>query len=193
MKKIVDLIYKVFNIIKFRRMGVCFGKKLRISGSMNLIMGRDSSIRIGDNFRLVSGNMDNSIGRNIKSCLRADDRSEIVIGDNVGMSNVSIWAKLSIEIGDNVKIGADTIVVDSDMHSLDYIHRRDPKEDVANAKKKSVSIGNDVFIGARSIICKGVNIGDRSIIGAGSVVVCNIPADEIWAGNPARFLKKLTD
>jgi acetyltransferase-like isoleucine patch superfamily enzyme len=191
MKRLIDLFYKIFNIIKFKHLGVSFGKGLRVSGSMNLIVSQNSNIKIGDNFRLVSGNMYNSIGRNIKSCLRADDQSKVIIGDNVGMSNVSIWAKLSINIGNNVKIGADTIVIDSDMHALDYMHRRNYKDDVINAQKKAIIIGDDVFIGTRSIICKGVNIGARTIIGAGSVVICDIPADEIWAGNPAKFIKKL--
>lgn len=191
MKRLINLFSMVFNIIKFKQMGVVFGKRLRVSGNMYLEVGQNSRIKIGDNFHLISGKMFNSIGRNIKSCIRADDQSEIIIGDNVGMSNVSIWAKLSIKIGDNVKIGADTIVLDSDMHSLDYMHRRNFTEDVANAKKKAIIIGDDVFIGARSIICKGVNIGDRVIIGAGSVVACSIPSDEIWAGNPARFVKRL--
>jgi acetyltransferase-like isoleucine patch superfamily enzyme len=54
-----------------------------------------------------------------------------------------------------------------------------------------IVIGDDVFIGANSIVLKGVNIGDRSIIGAGSVVSKNIPADEIWAGNPIKFIKRI--
>ena len=51
--------------------------------------------------------------------------------------------------------------------------------------------GDDCFIGARAIIMKGVTIGDRSIVGAGSVVVRNIPADVVVAGNPARDVKQL--
>ena len=53
-----------------------------------------------------------------------------------------------------------------------------------------VKIGNNVFIGAHSIIAKSVNIGDNVIIGAGSVVTKDIPSNEIWAGVPARFIKK---
>ena len=55
---------------------------------------------------------------------------------------------------------------------------------------KKVSIGNHVFIGAHSTILKGVTIGKNSIIGACSLVAKNIPANEIWAGNPAKFIKK---
>lgn len=190
MGRLIDLLYKVFNIIKFKLAGVSFGKAMRVSGSTKLILGENSTIVIGDNFQLISGRMYNSIGRNIKSCLRADDESKIVIGNGVGMSNVCIWAKASIEIGDYVKIGADTIIFDSDMHSLNYVERRDPQTDAVNAKKRPVKIGNDVFIGARSIIGKGVTIGDRAIIATGSVVICNIPSDEIWGGNPATFIKK---
>jgi acetyltransferase-like isoleucine patch superfamily enzyme len=191
MERLIDLWYKCFNILKFKCKGVVFGKKLRVSGNMNLVIEKNSKIIIGDNFNLISGRMYNSIGRNIGSCLRADDEAEISIGNNVGMSNVSIWAKIKIEIGNNVKIGADTIVADSDMHSLDYMQRRSLNEDVFNAKKKAIKIGNDVFIGTRSIICKGVQIGDRAIVGAGSVVACNIPSDEIWGGNPVKFIKKI--
>ena len=52
-------------------------------------------------------------------------------------------------------------------------------------------IEDNVFIGAHSTILKGVTIGQNSIIGACSVVTKNIPPNEIWAGNPAKFIKKL--
>ncbi len=54
-----------------------------------------------------------------------------------------------------------------------------------------VVIGDNVFIGMNTIIVNAVNIGDNAIIGAGSVVNRDIPANEIWAGNPARFIRKL--
>lgn len=55
---------------------------------------------------------------------------------------------------------------------------------------KPVSIGNGAFIGAHSIILKGVSIGEKSIVGAGSVVTKGIPDGEVWAGNPAQFIRK---
>ena len=54
-----------------------------------------------------------------------------------------------------------------------------------------VVIGDDVFVGAKCIILKGVTIGKGAIIGAGSVVTKNIPARQIWAGNPAKFIREI--
>lgn len=86
------------------------------------------------------------------------------------------------------------MINDSNSHALDYLSRRYERElvDLQNyacIKHAPVIIGNDVFIGARTIINKGVTIGDRSIIAAGSVVVKNIPNDCIAGGNPCKVIK----
>src|SRR5215218_9784941 len=57
---------------------------------------------------------------------------------------------------------------------------------------KPITIGEDVWVGGSVVICPGVNIGDRSVIGAGSVVTKNIPADVFAAGNPCRVIRPLT-
>lgn len=112
------------------------------------------------------------------------------------MSDVTLWAKERIEIGNFVTIGAGTILNDSNNHCLDYVERRNEHKkgtdwSKLNIIKKPIIIGDDVFIGTHCIICKGVSIGDRSIVAAGSVVVNSIPTDEIWGGNPARFIRKI--
>lgn len=107
------------------------------------------------------------------------------------MSNTSIHCKQEITIGDYVNIGGGCMIFDTNFHSTDWRDRKDRKLDVENKKCAPVYIGNYVFIGARSLICKGVTIGDRSIIAAGSVVVKDIPSDEVWGGNPAKFIKKI--
>ncbi|MBD8490085.1 hypothetical protein IFO69_15110 [Echinicola sp. CAU 1574] len=58
-------------------------------------------------------------------------------------------------------------------------------------KNRGINIEDGVWIGGHCIILKGVTIGERSVIGAGSVVSKNIPKNEVWAGNPAKFIKKI--
>lgn len=57
-------------------------------------------------------------------------------------------------------------------------------------KNGEVRIKKGAFIGTKTIICNAVTIGEGAIIGAGSIVTKNIPDNEVWAGNPARFIKK---
>lgn len=80
---------------------------------------------------------------------------------------------------------------DTDFHSLDYTLRRSHTLDMKGKKMAKVTVEHDVFIGAGCIILKGVTIGACSIIGAGSVVTKDIPANQIWAGNPAKFIRNL--
>jgi len=105
------------------------------------------------------------------------------------MSSTALVAAQSIEIGNGVKIGGGVCIYDTDFHSLNPCSRQNPELDRKEARSAPVKIGNHVFIGARSMILKGVHIGDNSIVGAGSVVSKDIPPNEIWAGNPARKLR----
>ena len=116
----------------------------------------------------------------------------LTIGDDSGMNGVMIYCSQKVLIGNHVKIGGGTRISDSNHHSLDYKIRR-TSEDSKQAKSSPIIIGDDVFIGANCYIGKGVTIGARSIVAAGSVVVKSIPADEIWGGNPAKFIKKITN
>lgn len=96
-----------------------------------------------------------------------------------------------IQIEDNVLIGGDCKIYDSDFHSINYRDRMQILDKHVNVKP--VLIKEGAWIGAHSIILKGVTVGRRSIVGAGSVVTRDVPDDEIWAGSPARFIKKLNE
>ncbi|MBQ7548591.1 MAG: acyltransferase [Clostridia bacterium] len=147
------------------------------------------NIHIGKNVRINSGKSYNAIGAGDVCVLKTFRKGSIVIGDNVGLSNCTLVSASRIEIGDNVKIGGGVKVYDTDFHSLDYEKRRDPATDKPVCSP--VTIGADAFIGAGSTILKGVTIGECSIIGAGSVVAKDIPAGQIWAGNPAAYIKNI--
>lgn len=116
---------------------------------------------------------------------------KIQIGNNVGISNAALVCRSGITIKDWVKIGGNVKIYDNDFHSIDYLRRREAVDESIQAEP--VVIEEDAFIGAHSIILKGVTIGKRSIIAAGSVVTKRVPDDELWGGVPAKFIKKINE
>lgn len=164
--------------------GVVFGKNLQIPGKVSWLIG--GKLKIGDNFYLSSGNGVNPIASNLSADVYVEPGAVLTIGNNVGMSSTRLWIHESARIGNNVKIGGCVLITDTDAHPMDYMTRRTSNE---GKKSAPIVIEDDVWVGAHSIILKGVTIGARSIIGAGSVVTKNIPADCVAAGNPCRVIK----
>jgi acetyltransferase-like isoleucine patch superfamily enzyme len=184
-------IYVLLNLIRVKlNNNINCGVKCRFRGRVRIDIDKNGKLILGNNITIISGMMLNPLGRDARSIIRIQGNGIVTIGSNSGMSNVSLWARNKISIGSDVKIGADCLIFDSDMHSLFYMERKCQNLDEPNAKTAPITIGDDVLIGTRCIITKGVCIGDRAIIGAGSVVTKSVPADEIWAGNPAKFIKK---
>ena len=145
-------------------------------------------ISIGDNFYFSSGDAVNPMTSNLQGAVYVEPGAELTIGNNVGMSSTRMWGHDSVTIGNNVKIGACVLITDTDAHPLDYLARRTSNE---GTKSAPIIIEDDVWVGAHSIILKGVTIGVRSIIGAGSVVTKSIPFDCVAAGNPCKVIKNL--
>ena len=168
------------------------GKDLHINGFPRFIIHPNGKLQIGNSFRMNSGKLHNPIGRNQRCVISVSEKAELKIGDHVGMSSVAIICQQQITIGDHVKIGGNTLIYDTDFHSLDASERSRIPELPEHINKKPVIIGNHVFIGGHCIILKGSNIGEYSIVGAGSVVSGTIPPYELWAGNPARFIRKIS-
>lgn len=176
-----------FNRLLFRLKGVIFGRNMTIMGKVSVI--GDGKITIGNDFYMTSGDHVNPISSNLQGAFFTDNsEAKINIGSNVGMSSTRMWISKELAIGNNVKIGACVLLIDTDSHPIDYELRRTSNEGVKSAP---IVIEDDVWIGAHSIVLKGVTIGARSIIGAGSVVTKSIPADCIAAGNPAKIIKQL--
>jgi acetyltransferase-like isoleucine patch superfamily enzyme len=111
----------------------------------------------------------------------------------VGISHSAIVCHEAVTLGDGCRIGGNCVIYDTDFHDLDAGRRTADPEDFSGVKRKPVTIGKNAFIGAHSTILKGVNIGESAIVGAGSLVTRDIPAREIWGGNPARFISKLSE
>lgn len=197
--KLREKFYLLWNRFYFRMMEIQFGRNMRACNKI-YIKG-NGKVVIGDDFRFLSGDGINPLSRNTRGVIFTQSSdTQIVIGHRVGMSSTVLWAKEKISIGNDVNIGADCIIIDTDAHPHDYIQRRRAyaQEMGQEAYLKTipsapVQIDDDVWIGARSQILKGVHIGARSIIAAGSVVTRDIPADVIAGGVPAKVIKRLAE
>lgn len=115
--------------------------------------------------------------------------SVIEIGDGVQINNNAFIKSEGpgIRIGERALLGSEVTIYDSDFHDLRPQHRRGGQASMA-----AVELAENVFIGDRVLILKGVTIGANSVIGAGSVVSSSIPEGVIAAGSPARVIKTLS-
>lgn len=186
---VLNFIYTPVTKIIFVLNGVKINKGLVAFGIPKIIVTRRGNVKFGVNLMINSGQNHNIIGRNQKTIFWVEGK--LTIGDNVGMSSTAIICNHEIEIGDNVMIGGNTVIYDTNFHSLDPKKRQDKHLDRKNTKYGKVTIKNNVFIGAHTTILKGVTIDENSIIGACSVVSKDIPKNEVWAGNPAQFIRKI--
>lgn len=185
-----------YNCIYCRYKNIQFGKNFQIYNNI-YITGARGKIKIGDNFVFTSGDGINPICRNIRGCIFTQHKSSIItIGNNVGISSSSLRVKEKLVIGNNVNIGGNCLIIDTDSHPIDFLARRgektnDKKDKYTIVQSAPINIEDDVWIGANTIVLKGVTIGARSVIGAGSVVTKSIPSDCIAAGNPCKVIKYL--
>jgi acetyltransferase-like isoleucine patch superfamily enzyme len=151
--------------------------------------GLPENVTVGD-FSLIRGEL-----------LTLTPSARIAIGHHTHVGvGTRIWAADSITIGDFVQIAASVDILDGNSHPLDYRMRRE--EAISRFENKEpyklegvpaapVTIEDDVWIGVKSTVLKGVHIGRGSIVAASSVVVHDVPPFTLVAGNPARAIKSL--
>lgn len=121
------------------------------------------------------------VGENCNICSQCFIENDVKIGNNVTVKNgVYLWDGITIE--DNVQIGPNVTFTNDK-----YPRAKQPFELQRTTVKKGASIG------AASVILGGVTIGENAMIGAGSVVTKDVPANELWVGNPARFVRVIND
>lgn len=197
-RKVRKLFYIRWNRLVFWLNGVQFGKNMQVHNSFYLNKNPKAKLTIGDDFIFTSGEAFNALCRNIRGCMFLPFAESVMeIGNNSGISSACLWANSRITIGDRVKIGGDCILMDTDAHNLDFRVRGSGEmigkfaKDSLTAASAPIVIEDDVLIGTRCIILKGVTIGARSIIAAGSVVTKSIPSDCIAGGNPAKVIRKM--
>ena len=168
-----------------RAAGVQSRGRVRFFGSPIVSRIPGSSIELGHGCVLCSDSRYTALGVSHPVILRTlSSMAFIRIGPNTGVSGASLCAAVGITIGSNCLIGADVLIADTDFHSIRPLGRR-ANLDPARINSKAVHIGDNVFLGARAVVLKGVTIGSDSVVGAGSVVRHDIPAGSIAFGNPA--------
>ena len=128
---------------------------LTFNGYIKFVLDLGCFVSFGKNFICSSG-PHYSIDPSCISSINVKKNSILKIGDNSGMTGTSIHVHEKVIIGDNVNIGAGTLIFDTNFHSTDPIIRANRSIDLSNVATAPIHIMNNVFIGARSIICKGV-------------------------------------
>jgi acetyltransferase-like isoleucine patch superfamily enzyme len=167
---------------------VSFGRNLNLFGVPVIFKKSGSVLKIGDNCSIKSSFLSNLIGLSQRTIIVTRTKeARIEIGDNVGISGATIYARKGIFIGDNTLIGGNVKILDNDFHPLEIEARN--RDDKNMIKSKEVFIGKNCFIGCNALILKGTRIGDGSIVGAGSVVSGQFANNVMIAGNPAKVIK----
>lgn len=171
--------------VKLRLWGASVGKNFRLRGF--LVLETYGQIVIGDNVRINSGPLHVG-GSDRRSAFRVLRRGVLTLKDGVGMTNSTISCFNSVTICEGVFIGGGCEIIDSDGHQTNPFDRMNKKGDI---KSSPIIIEKNVFVGGLTIIKRGVTIGEGSAIGTGSLVIKSIPPYEVWAGVPAKFIKKI--
>ena len=188
--------------VKLWRLMRRHGKGIQLNGQPKII-GKLPVCKLPGNAKIILGNkvvlnsdfIHSNTALTYRCTLVCGLEGIIEIGDNSQLNGVAITAYKRVVIGKNCQIASGTFIADTDFHPVDPEIRLKEglghKIDHKNVAKAEIIIGDNVWIGWGVTILKGVHIGDNSIIAAGSVVIHDIPARTLFAGNPAVVKKTL--
>lgn len=161
---------------------VSMGRNFRVKGM--LYIRNHGEIEISDNVRINSAWWANPIGFGSKTLFQIFSGGSLIIGEGCAISNSAFTSANRICLEQNVMIGSGCKFYDTDFHPINPQKRIQGENQYAQSAP--ILVKKNAFIGAGSIVLKGVTIGENAVVGAGSVVTKCIPANEIWAGNPAK-------
>ena len=185
--------YKVL----MRIFNVKFGKKLLLKGIPIIFNNHKATLVIGENCTIKSSFLSNLIGLYNRTIIVTRTPEAIIkIGNNVGISGATIYARRYIEIGDNTCIGGNSKILDNDFHPIEWQKRNTLLLDEHGGESndipcKPIIIGKNCFIGCNSIILKGTTLGEGCVVGAGAVVSGEFENNSVIVGNPAKKIRTL--
>ncbi len=175
-----------------------YGKKLLLKGVPIIFNKGGARLKIGNNVTLKSSFLSNLVGLYSRTIIVTRASGAVIeIGDNVGISGATIYARQGIYIGDNTCVGGNCKILDNDFHPIDAEERLRLLNDVHGGDAsdliptREIHIGKNCFLGCNSIILKGTVLGDGCVVGAGAVVSGKFEDNCVIAGNPARVIKRL--
>ena len=179
------------NILFFKKKSILKNCQIIVEGFNNVLyidkctLLRDSYIKIeGNNNKIFIGS--NCCLKNLTIDMK-NDNSVIKIGDKTSIEEARItsFEPYKIEIGKDCMFSANIVIMNTDVHKI-----YDIDTGLKTNEGKEISIGNHVWLGIRTIILKGVSIGDNAIVAAGSIVTKDVKANTIVSGNPAKQIKE---
>lgn len=185
--------------ILMRATGVQYGTNLLLKGVPVIYNHKGAKLILGDGCVIKSSFLSNLVGLYSRTIIvTRSPGAEIRIGNHVGISGATIYARKGIEIGDNTAIGGNVKILDNDFHPIEAEERirllNDPRGgDSDLIPSRPIHIGKNCFIGCNAIILKGTILGDGCVVGAGAVVAGEFEAGSVIAGNPAKVIRKLQE
>lgn len=178
---------------------VKYGKNLLLKGIPFIFNKKGADLSIGANCTIKSSFLSNLVGLYSRTIIvTRSPGAQISIGDDVGISGATIYARKRIVIGDNTCIGGNCKILDNDFHPIEAEERnmllRDPNGGASDlVPAKDIVIGKNCFIGCNTIILKGTVLGDNCVVGAGAVVTGVFKSNSVIAGNPAKIIRTLEE
>ena len=175
-----------------------YGKKLLLKGVPVIFNKGGATLKIGNHVTIKSSFLSNLVGLYSRTIIVTRAPGAVIeIGDNVGISGATIYARKGIYIGENTCVGGNCKILDNDFHPIDVEERLRLLNDVHGGDAadliptREIHIGKNCFLGCNSIVLKGTVLGDGCVVGAGAVVSGKFEDNCVIVGNPARVIKRL--
>lgn len=189
-----DLFFERMSSCIFRMkgavLGIKIGKNIRVTGPILIRRGL-GQVEIGNNCVFVSSSR-RATGAGVYDPVRirvSMEHAKVIFKNGSGMTGGSITCRSGrIEIGENSMIGPNCVFMNSDFHPLWPPDQRNHYP--GTELDADIIVGDNVWIGGNCIVLKGAEIGENSIVCAGSIVSAKVPANCMVSGNPARVIKK---